>query len=89
MNDALGFVLGCSALGAGIAVLAAAGPGIGEGYAAGKAAEAVARQPEARGSIMTMMLIGQAVSETSGIYGLLVSLLLMFANPFIRHVVDR
>lgn len=38
-------VLGCSALGAGIAMIAGLGPGIGQGYAAGKAAEAVGRQP--------------------------------------------
>jgi F-type H+-transporting ATPase subunit c len=89
MNDALGFVLGCSAIGAGIAVFTAVGPGIGEGYAAGKGAEAVARQPEARGTIMTTMLVGQAVSETSGIYGLLVALLLMFANPFVNIIINN
>jgi F-type H+-transporting ATPase subunit c len=79
--DSLGFILGLSAVGAGLAVFAAVGPGVGQGYAAGKAAEAVGRQPEARGAIMTTMLIGQAVSETSGIYGLLVALILIFANP--------
>ena len=81
--DPLSFILGMSAIGAGIAVFAAVGPGLGQGYAAGKAAEAVARQPEARGGIMTTMLIGQAVSETSGIYGLLVALILIFANPLV------
>ena len=59
------------------------GPGLGQGYAAGKASEAVGRQPEAQGDIIKTMLIGQAVGETCGIYSLIVALILIFANPFI------
>ncbi len=77
------FVMGCSAVGAGLAVIAGIGTGIGQGYAAGKAAEAVGRQPEARGNIMSTMLVGDAVAETSAIYGLVIAILLLFANPFI------
>lgn len=77
------FVMGCSAVGAGLAVIAGIGTGIGQGYAAGKAAEAVGRQPEARGEIMSTMLVGDAVAETSAIYGLVIAILLLFANPFI------
>lgn len=55
-------VLGCSALGAGIAMIAGLGPGIGQGYAAGKAAEAVGRQPEAAGTITRTLLTGCARS---------------------------
>lgn len=73
------FVKGLGALGAGIAVVAGFGTGIGQGYAAGKAAEAVGRQPEAVGSIRTVMLLGQAVAETTGIYALVTAILLMFA----------
>ena len=47
--DPKAFVLGCSAIGAGLAMIAGVGPGIGQGFAAGKGAEAVGRQPEARG----------------------------------------
>ena len=54
-----------------------------EGYAAGKAVESVARQPEAKGDIISTMILGQAVSESTGIYSLVVSLILMYANPFI------
>ena len=76
-------IYACSAIGAGLAVgLAAIGPGIGEGFAAGKGVEAVSRQPEARSSIVTTMLMGQGVSETTGIYGLVIALLLLFAHPF-------
>jgi len=80
--DPKAFVLGCSAIGAGIAVCTGIGTGMGQGFAAGKGAEAVARQPEARGSILSTMLIGDAVAETAAIYGLLVALILLYANPF-------
>ena len=71
-------VLGCSALGAGIAMIAGLGPGIGQGYAAGKAAEAVGRQPEAAGTITRTLLTGCAVAESTGIYSLVIALLLLF-----------
>lgn len=81
--DAKAFVLGCSAIGAGIAVTSGNGTGVGQGYAAGKGAEAVGRQPEARGVIMSTMLVGSAVAETTGIYGLVIAMLLLFANPLV------
>ncbi len=78
------FVLGMSAIGAGLAVCAGIGTGAGIGYAAGKGAEAVGRQPEAQGSILSTMLIGAAVSETAAIYGLVVAMILLFANPLVK-----
>jgi ATP synthase, F0 subunit c len=76
-------VLGCSAVGAGLAMIAGIGPGIGEGYAVGKACEAIGRQPEAKGDVTSTMLLGCAVAETTGIYGFIVALILLFVNPFI------
>ncbi len=76
-------VLGASAVGAGLAMIAGIGPGIGQGYAAGKGAESVGRQPEAKGDIMSTMLLGCAVAESTGIYGLVVAMILLFANPFV------
>ena len=76
------FIYGCSAIGAGLALIAGVGPGIGQGYAAGQAAAAVGRNPGAKGDITTTMLLGQAVAETTGLYGLLVAILLMFVKPF-------
>ncbi len=72
------FTKGLAYLGAGIAVLAGVGQGIGQGYAAGKACEAIARQPEASGKITSTMIVGQAIAETTGLYALLVAILLMF-----------
>lgn len=79
-------VLAASAIGAGLAMIAGIGPGIGQGFAAGKGAEAVGRQPEAQGDIVRTMLLGAAVAETTGIYGLIIALILLFANPLVRLV---
>ena len=68
-----------SLLGAGFAMIAGIGPGIGQGYAAGKAVEAVARDPESRGDVIPIMLMGQAVAESTGIYALVIALFLLFA----------
>ena len=72
----------CSAIGAGLAVIAGIGPGIGQGIAAGHAAAAVGRNPGAKGDIMSTMLLGQAVAETTGLYGFAVAIILMFVQPF-------
>lgn len=82
MIDGRALVLACSAVGAGIAMIAGVGPGIGQGIAAGHAAAAVGRNPGAKSDITSTMLLGQAVAETTGLYGLVVSLLLMFVKPF-------
>ena len=72
-------VLGCSAVGAGLAMIAGLGPGIGEGYAAGKAVES-------RGTILSTMIIGQAVADSTGIYSFVVALILLYANPFLNKL---
>ncbi len=71
---------GC-AIGAGLALIAGIGPGIGEGYAVGKACEAIGRQPEAKGDVRSTMLLGCAIAETTGIYGFVTGLLLIFFAP--------
>ncbi|MCI5700536.1 MAG: ATP synthase F0 subunit C [Lachnospiraceae bacterium] len=78
-----GFVLGLSALGAGIAMIAGIGPGIGQGIAAGHGASAVGKNPGAKSDITSTMLLGQAVAETTGLYGLAIAIILLFANPLI------
>ncbi|MFA6692317.1 MAG: ATP synthase F0 subunit C [Acholeplasmataceae bacterium] len=70
------FSQGLAYIGAGIAVFTGFGTAIGQGLAASKAVEAVGRQPEASGKITATMLIGQAVSETTGIYGLIIAFIL-------------
>ena len=77
------FILGCSAIGAGLAVIAGIGPGVGQGIAAGHAAAAVGRNPGAKSEITSTMLLGQAVAETTGLYGLLIAMLLLFVKPLL------
>ena len=72
-----------SAIGAGLALIAGIGPGIGEGYAVGRACEAIGRQPEAKGDVTSTMLLGCAIAETTGIYGFVTGLILIFANPWV------
>lgn len=81
-------VLAACALGAGIAMIAGIGPGIGEGYAVGKACEAIGRQPESKGAVTTTMLTGCAVAETTGLYALIIAILLIFVAPgiFMNHL---
>ncbi len=69
------------ALGAGLCMgLGAIGPAIGEGNAVGKALEGMARNPETAGTLRTNMILGCAITETTGIYSLVISLLLLFLN---------
>ena len=81
-----GLVLACSAIGVGLAMIAGVGPGIGQGIAAGHGAAAVGRNPGAKGDIMSTMLLGQAVAETTGLYSLVISLILLFANPLLGRL---
>lgn len=69
---------GLVAIGIGITMIGVIGTGFGQGYAAGKAAEAVGRNPEAEGKIRNMMIVGMAISESSGIYALIIAFLLLF-----------
>ena len=69
--------MGIIALGAAIAVFTGIGAGIGIGLATSKACEAIARQPEASGSITRVLILGCALAEATAIYGLLVGLMII------------
>ncbi len=71
------FRSGMAYIGAAIAVFTGFAAALGEGNVAAKAVEAIGRQPEASGKITITMLIGQAVSETTGLYGFIVALMLL------------
>ncbi|SRR5512135_2343758 len=73
-------------LGAGLAMgIGAVGAGLGIGTATNGACQAVGRNPGVQGKIMMTMLIGMAMAESIAIYALVVSLVLLFANPFMRY----
>ena len=90
MELAIGLILAGCAIGAGLALIAGIGPGIGEGNAVAKACEAIGRQPESAGAVRTTMFIGCAIAETTGLYGFVIGLLLIFYAPkaFIKILID-
>ena len=75
-NQAL--VEAAKAIGAGLCMgLGALGPALGEGNAVSRALEGMARQPEAAGMLRTNMIIGCAITESTGIYSLIISILIL------------
>ena len=75
------FLKAMCAIGAGLCMgIGAIGPAIGEGNAVGKALEGMARQPESADNLRTNMILGCAITETTGIYSLLISFLILFAT---------
>jgi len=82
LNDFLQIV---SIFSAALAVcFGAIGPGLSEGRAVAAAMEAIARQPEAAGTISRTLFVGLAMIETMAIYCLVIALLVLYANPFIK-----
>jgi len=64
-------------VGAGIAVITGIGAGIGIGIATAGLVQAIARQPEASGKFMPMFFVGAALAESTAIYGLVISIILI------------
>ena len=76
-------VAAASAIGAALAIgISPIAPGLGQGNVAGKTVEGIARQPEAQGKLQGTMFIAFAIMEALALYGLVVALILLFANPF-------
>jgi F-type H+-transporting ATPase subunit c len=80
------FVLGLSAIGAGIAMLAGIGVGLGQGNATKSALESIARQPEAKGDLTQTLIMGLAMMETSIIFPLIIAIVLVIANPLVGRL---
>jgi len=79
----------CAFVGAGIAVgMGGVGPGFGAGYAGGEACKAVGRMPKLNNNITSNMLIGQALSQTSSIFGLVIAFLLIFLTDTGNNIIE-
>ncbi|HQP31372.1 MAG TPA: ATP synthase F0 subunit C [Deltaproteobacteria bacterium] len=77
-----------AALSAAIAIaIAAFGTGIGQGNGVRGACEGIARNPEASGKILTALILGLAMIESLAIYALVIALILLYANPFLKYIV--
>lgn len=78
-------IIGASTIGSGLAVgLASIGAGIGDGLVTAKALEGMARQPEAKSGILVNMLISVGLIESIPIIAVVIAIVLVFANPFLK-----
>jgi F-type H+-transporting ATPase subunit c len=84
--EAMQFFSWC-AVAAGIGMgIAAVGTGIGQGHGVQGACDGIARNPEASGKILTALILGLAMIESLAIYALVIELILLYANPFIKFM---
>ena len=81
LANAKAIIMAGCAIGAGLSLIAGIGPGIGEGQAVAKACEAVGRQPESKSEVTSTLILGCALAETTGLYGLIIGILLIFVAP--------
>ena len=80
-------IVGCSVLVAGLAIaLGTIGTGLGMGNGLNGATNAVGRNPEAQGKVLLTMMVGLAMIESLAIYALVVSLILLYANPLLKYI---
>lgn len=86
--DPLAYVIGMAHIAAAIALLNGAFTTFGQAKISAQAIESIARQPEAAGDIRSSMFVGLALAETSGIYGLLIAIIMLFANPLVNIMVN-
>ncbi len=89
MNE-LALVAMVSIITAGITMaIGAIGPALGEGQALSQALRSIAQQPDEANTISRTLFVGMALVETTGIYCLVIALILIFANPFWNYFVAR
>ena len=88
MQDPLAYVIGLAHIAAAIALSNGIVTTFGQAKIASQAIESIARQPEAADSIRSTMFVGLAMAETSGIYGLLIAIIMLFANPLIDILIN-
>lgn len=87
MVETLANVISVVHIAAAIALLNGVTTTFGQAKIVAQAIESIARQPEAADSIRSAMFVGLAMAETSGIYGLLIAIIMLFANPLVNTLV--
>ena len=88
--DNLGLIATASALGASLGIgLGAIGPAIGEGRAVAQALQSIAQQPDETSTITRTLFVGLAMIESTAIYCFVVSMILLFANPFWEYFIAQ
>ncbi|MBN1829282.1 MAG: ATP synthase F0 subunit C [Deltaproteobacteria bacterium] len=80
-------IIGACAIAAALAIsIVGLGVGLAMGGATGSAAQSISRNPDASGKIMLAMIVGMAMTESIAIYALVISLLILYANPMLKYV---
>ncbi|OPY16615.1 MAG: ATP synthase subunit c [Syntrophus sp. PtaB.Bin138] len=88
--DSMTWIAAASVIGAALCMgIGSIGPGIGEGNAVRQALTAIAQQPDERNSITRTLFVGLAMIESIAIYCFVISMILIFANPFWNHVIAK
>ncbi len=88
--DSLGWVAVASIFSAGLCIgLGAIGPALGEGRALAQALAALAQQPDEANSITRTLFVGLAMVESTAIYCFVVTMILIFANPFWNYFLEK
>ena len=88
--DSLGWVAVASIIGSSLSIgIGAIGPALGEGRALAQALAAIAQQPDETNTLTRTLFVGLAMVESTAIYALVVSMILIFANPFWNYAIAQ
>ena len=88
--DSLAFVAIASIITAGLCIgLGAIGPALGEGRALAQALSSIAQQPDETNTITRTLFVGLAMVESTAIYCFVVTMILIFANPFWNYFLSK
>jgi F-type H+-transporting ATPase subunit c len=88
MDNAVTLIGMTSAIAAGLTIaIGAIGPALGEGRAVAQALSSIAQQPDEKATITRTLFVGLAMIESTGIYAFVVSMILIYANPFWNFVI--
>jgi F-type H+-transporting ATPase subunit c len=88
--DNVGLIGMASVLAAGLTIaIGSIGPALGEGRAVAQALSSIAQQPDETNTITRTLFVGLAMVESTAIYCFVVTMILIFGNPFWNYVVAR
>ena len=88
--DNIGIIGAISILASGLTIgIGSIGPALGEGRALAQALSSIAQQPDEANTITRTLFVGMAMVESTAIYCFVVSMILIFANPFWNYVVSK
>ena len=88
--DSITIIAVASIITAGITIsIGVIAPALGEGRAISSALSSLAQQPDATATITRTLFVGLAMIESTAIYCFVVSMILIFANPFWNHVIAQ